>query len=136
MQLATGVDQDHVARFKGFGLGDPVGKRAIRPEQHDAEIRPRRGAYPLVRLMDEPGYLASGDAGAQDPGHRAVDFQGHVLGALHQRQLCLRLMHAAACGDRRRTLDAAGRRGLPQAIDNEERRGFVHSQRLHLQVGQ
>ncbi|MCY1509215.1 hypothetical protein D9M68_435490 [compost metagenome] len=75
-----------------------MGEGAGLAEQHDAEGGTRR-PHLAVRLVDELSDLGGADALAQDAGGSLVHFQGHVLGALHQRQFGGGLVEATGIDD-------------------------------------
>ncbi|MCY1282946.1 hypothetical protein D9M70_318020 [compost metagenome] len=126
VELATGVDQHHVAFLQYLGMLHAMGEGAGLAEQHDAEGRSRR-PHLAVRLVDELGDLKGADAFAQDAGGSLVHFQGHVLGPLHQRQLggglaeTARVDHAGGIDEIEVRTEAA------DAVEHEEREGWAQA---------
>jgi len=74
-----------------------------------------------VRLADEFGNLGSADACAQDAGGSLLHFQGHVFGALHQRQFCRGLVIPARVCHARSVYELEARFEAADTVEHEER---------------
>ncbi len=101
---------------------DPMRKGAGSTEQDDAEGRARR-THAAVRLADELGDLGGADAFMEDARSGLVHLQGHVLGALHQRDFGWRLALAAGRGDAPRVDETITAGQLANAFEHEKRQG-------------
>ena len=132
VQGTAGIDQHHVARFQGFRPGDAVRESRVRSEQHDAEHRPARRTDRLVRLVDEFGDLAGGDAGTQDARRRLVHFQRRCLGRLHQRQL-VGILALPCRQDQRVAVATLSGPAAFQGAGDAQRRGRIDRQITALQ---
>ena len=78
-------------------------------------------------LGDKVGDLGGRDPLGENARRRFVDFQGDVLGTLHERDLGRRFNHPAAGCDQTGIDELEGVAGAAQAVEGEKRRSLVDS---------